>query len=558
MVSLLWLFCLAVLAAAQGPPPGISIPTDGATGPPPNLDFLTPPGTNLADDRGPALIAISVLGVVVSGFFVALRLYRTVQIKKFRGDDHLIVVAMLFHLATVAITIASVHYGEGKHIAAITNLDYRTKAMKLSIITQFIGSFAIVFAKISVGATLLQLKLGRTFDVLVVICLFIATVGNFFASIVVFAGCRTRYLFYTGRDLPCLGVETFGPSTIFRAAGNVLVDTVFVLAPMWFLRKIKLTPRDRLAMNLLLSFIFTYVLCEGCTSNLLTDLSATVFAIANAVKVRDSLRNGIDMTWNTALVVCFQIAEVSLCIMAASLPSIRHMLGRRFPKQWRFWHTNSSSSGSSNPSKNSITKTITSTFRRSANQPQLQPPHFSNSLRDSADPSNMAGHHHQRSGSQIPLTSIFDYERHNAYRDSSRPRPLARIDYRLSEPFSPVSPTKVEFANDHRDPLPNDEPDGEKGWPLQDEEEKGIISANEREGSSSDEWTISPGSYQGHAWERQCMAEVDGSASCQCFPSQHTAGTRHGVAELEARNGEERRNFPDRNYADHYWGPRHM
>ncbi|KAF4554378.1 Hypothetical protein D9617_4g001320 [Elsinoe fawcettii] len=518
---------MAASAAAQGPPPGVDTsvgPPPGvvipADGPPPSFDFLTPPGTNLAASRAPALLATSILTTILAAGFVAVRIYRTFQIKRFRGDDHLIVLSLIFHLATNAIIWASIRYGEGKHVGAITNAEHRTLALKLSIICQFVGTFAIVFAKVSVGATLLQLKLGRSFDIMVVVCLIIATFGNFFAAIVVLAGCRTRYLFYTGRDLPCVPLDLFPVSTYFRAGGNILVDAVFVFAPMWFLRKIQLTPRDRLAMQVLLSFIFT----------------ATVFAIANAVKVRDTLRNGIDMTWNTALILCFQCSEVSFCIMAACLPAIRHMLGKRFPKRWRFWQ-------GTNPHSTSISKSnnrMSWFFRRNDGQPRFLAAHIPSysSNRNSGESHIMAAKH-QNDHRYIPM-SIFDREKaivdeDDEYYTPRHPEPTAKIDSRLSTPFSPTSPTKVEFASEYRNTLRAQDDPTDK-WPLHGNDEKPILSAagHEVEGSSSgSEWTMSAGDHHAQRWSENTGQGVESIVSPMTPVAAAELDARH-IAELEA------------------------
>ncbi|KAG8628807.1 hypothetical protein KVT40_002672 [Elsinoe batatas] len=524
-MSVLLLAFMASFAAAQGPPPGtfaaggpppgVDVPVNGQTGPPPGFDFLMPAGTDLTESRAPALVTVSVIGTIFATAFVAIRIYRTVQIRRFRGDDHLILASIIFHLATNALIFSSIHYGEGKHIGTITNSDHRTMAMKLSIIVQFVGTFSIVLAKISVGATLLQLKLGKAFDVLVVVCLIIATVGNFFASLVVLGGCRTRYLFYTGRDLPCAPLILFPVSTYFRATSNILVDAVFVFAPMWFLREIQLTPRDRLAMQVLLSFIF----------------SATIFAVVNAAKIQGTLRNGIDMTWNTALILCFQCAEVSFCIMAACLPAIRHMLGKRFPKRWRFWQTMNSMTNSTS----SGTHRGKSWFlRRGEGKPQFMAPNMPGyNKRDSGETHIMTTKAQRNEHKYVPM-SIFDREKaivdedDEHYAASQQPR---RNDFRLSEPFTPTSPTKVAFANEYRNTLRAQNRDVEK-YPMQAEDEKPIFMVGRREsraGSSGSEWTESPDHHRGQHW----AGSSDNGESSVVSPMSASATN---LAELDARH----------------------
>ncbi|PNS15093.1 hypothetical protein CAC42_2322 [Sphaceloma murrayae] len=494
MLFFLFLSAAVVVAAQGGPPPGIPT-TAASTTPQSGPDVLSPPGADLDANRAPGLLAASIIGTLLAAGFVGLRIWRTIEIKKFRGDDHLIAFSMFFHLATTITIFVSVGYGEGKHVAAIPE-DHRLTALRLTIITQCIGAIALVLAKISVGATLLQLKLGRTFDVLVVVCLVVAAVGNFLNSIVVFGGCRTRHLFYTGRDLPCIPVQFFAASTWLRAAGNVLADTFFVVAPIWFLRKIRLTPRDRIAMHLLLSFIFT----------------ATVFAVANAITVRDSLRNGIDMTWNTAIVLCFQSAEVSFCIMAACLPSIRHMLGSRFPQRWRFWHPLSSADLRSTTSR-------TGPFARRHSSPGATICGLPFRKRGTAADASVGPKIDTlRSLHQDDLQVVAAYPTGGG---------RGKMDFPLPSPRAP-SPTRLAFAKEYRRMLRSD---GETGWPLRgsSEDEKAFFDGRDRDDGGSSSWSVSEG-------EREMASPGTGRVGLFPFASvDRRGGNGGGLAELEAQ-----------------------
>jgi len=60
---------------------------------------------------------------------------------------------------------------------------------------------------------------------------------------------------FTGEVAPCIPSGDTRVASYVQAAANILTDFTFVFAPEYFLRSVKLSSRDRMAVRCLLGFM---------------------------------------------------------------------------------------------------------------------------------------------------------------------------------------------------------------------------------------------------------------------------------------------------------------
>ncbi|KAF2156380.1 hypothetical protein K461DRAFT_318943 [Myriangium duriaei CBS 260.36] len=272
-------------------------------------------------NRGPAVVAGSVICTVLAACFVGLRVWRSVHIKRLRWDDALIVLSTVLLTVSTIVAIIAVSYGEGHHVWDISEHQLMLSALRLTLVDSILNKFALSMAKISVCITLVQINLGSTCNTLLIFGTFLGSVGNFLVALDLAAGCNTSWVLRKSILPHCLPVSMFVWTSIFRGAVNVFQDVIDVVVPIWFLRYVGIIHRDRRAIQIMLCFL----------------LVASAFAITTAVLVPQNLTDVEDMTWRSAQMLCLDPAETAVSIMAACLPAIRQVMTKHLPERWQIW-----------------------------------------------------------------------------------------------------------------------------------------------------------------------------------------------------------------------------
>jgi len=254
-------------------------------------------GGSATGDRGPVLMAVTITFTVASLLFVILRLIRNVKIQKFGWDDALLVFSMLLNLATNGLLIAAAMFGDGEHLWNIHDQTNLAQAMKLPLISQPLSAFTLFFVKASVGTTLLLFGLSRRFNIVIILGIVLAFIGNIAAAITIIGSCHgpsggSSYnpaIPHAGNvNSHCLPAISATIGSYFQAACNITVDITFVVAPVLALRSVKLRSRDRFAINFFLSLMFL----------------ATIACIVKVALVPALLGTISDLTWASVPVSC--------------------------------------------------------------------------------------------------------------------------------------------------------------------------------------------------------------------------------------------------------------
>lgn len=209
-------------------------------------------------DRSGGLIALVVVCCFLCVTFVGLRMIRAWKIRTFRLEDGVILSALVLILVPSILNAVATRYGSGKHISAIPTQDLYW-ATRLPLVAAPILGVDVFLAKLSVGLTLMHLDISRTYKLCVAFGVFISFVGNLFYIIALSNTCRPTdaRAGTTPLDQHCFSLNTAAVASYTQASCNIFTDIALVVIPLWYLRKVRLSSRDRAALNVLLYLMLT-------------------------------------------------------------------------------------------------------------------------------------------------------------------------------------------------------------------------------------------------------------------------------------------------------------
>lgn len=214
-----------------------------------------------AGDKGPAIIAISVLAILFTTICVGVRAYRMCKIELRRVEDSLLVIAYLILTAYCLMLAASVHWGLGKHLSDIPK-PYIMKAMKKMEDAGQLQALPLIFAKISIGLSLSHLRISRIYTALIVSATCIAIAGNLQNIVIIAILCPSSAADPMGehvRGKICVPLLDIPASCYAQGAANIVADLLFVMVPILYVRKVKFERRDKNVLYGILGFMLTYV-----------------------------------------------------------------------------------------------------------------------------------------------------------------------------------------------------------------------------------------------------------------------------------------------------------
>lgn len=174
-------------------------------------------------DASAALLDSTIVLTVVGAVFVSARLWvRFCSTKAHSWDDYFIAGSLVgcpqvktsrdmkqkltsdiqaASLVSMALTIVMVHYGYGKTIGLLKPSQI-ANAMKFSNFAILVNGFAMAFLKISIGASLLRLQLGKGMVWIVWCSIFVSVAANGLVIVGTLFGCRPLAAVWDRRLMP--------------------------------------------------------------------------------------------------------------------------------------------------------------------------------------------------------------------------------------------------------------------------------------------------------------------------------------------------------------------
>ncbi|KAF2001363.1 hypothetical protein P154DRAFT_619388 [Amniculicola lignicola CBS 123094] len=284
---------------------------------------LTDRRSNVASVRIANIILITLVGLIVG-----LRLFvRAYLLRKIFIDDVLIIIATIFTLVLSSVCLAATNHGLGTHVwlLGVAEIFATVKrCVQFLYVCQVFYACAIAFTKLSIIASYLRFVHDRFFR-LTMFLTGLIVIGLWLTGIfVVIFQCSpvSGAWDFENPDRKCIDfIEYLYASSVI----SVAIDVVLCILPCPYLWKLKMPLKQRIILCLLFGI----------------GLVACVAGIVRITKL-DTLI-ALDVTFGSVLCLNLSVVECSLGIVCVSIPALRPLAGKIFPKAFRSNVSNHSS-----------------------------------------------------------------------------------------------------------------------------------------------------------------------------------------------------------------------
>ncbi|KAJ5327492.1 hypothetical protein MYU51_009151 [Penicillium brevicompactum] len=263
--------------------------------------------------RGRRALVVTAVLTAFSVVIVAMRLYARLGLMKITGrEDWAILISLFFSIIYLALVAAQFHYSMGVHSALLSShvLQQQLKCLWAAI-PMYNASLA--FTKFSILFQYLRIFPGRPFRIACYVVMAIVAAYSSWAIVSGYVNCVPVAKFWN-HDLPgnCLNFEAVW---FFNASMNIATDVALLMLPMPLLSQLQLPRMQKCA----LIGIFAIGVLVVVTSILRL---SSLREVANSP---DTSYSNVDAAYWTA-------AECNVAIICASLPFLRPIISRIFPK----------------------------------------------------------------------------------------------------------------------------------------------------------------------------------------------------------------------------------
>ncbi|PTU22020.1 hypothetical protein P175DRAFT_0508898 [Aspergillus ochraceoroseus IBT 24754] len=290
------------------PPPEVM-----ATWPKPN--YINP------QCQGPQLRIFSVILLALSVTMVGSRLWVRIHIKRSAGWDDWIMICALPFLITITVLVnRGTDYGWGYHL-----WDYKIEWQKPSMMLNFICQ--VLFTTIM---TLVKLSILLSYLRFLTVPLFRYMNWTMIALVLAWGSGMLSYTYFIALFLACSPLEAYWDIGAFQTATcdneqsrslsftitNLITDILIVLIPIRTFWMLKLPTREKLLLTGLMSL-------------------GLLACIASAIRIYYAYRmfyGSYDVSWEVYQVWFWILVEINLAVICASMPTLRPLTQRYFPK----------------------------------------------------------------------------------------------------------------------------------------------------------------------------------------------------------------------------------
>ncbi|KAH9908437.1 hypothetical protein F4778DRAFT_776737 [Xylariomycetidae sp. FL2044] len=271
----------------------------------------------MSDDvpnRGPLINGVCWTLVLLSALFLGLRLH--VKVSQHRGlwwDDYICTAAWICQLISISLISANVTLGFGKHSAdlKLTLDEVVTMSLRGAINGLFL-TLGAAWSKTSFGVMLLRLTTGWAQGWLkTLIIVLLITLNAFLYTTVItnFLDCNPpEKTWNPAVDGTCWPDHIHVSIDIASAVYSAFCDLIFATIPWFVVANLQMKMREKIGVGVAMSL----------------GIFAAATGIARAVTLFN-LQNQ-DFTYNGGDIVIWSIVEISMTIIAASIPVLRTFL----------------------------------------------------------------------------------------------------------------------------------------------------------------------------------------------------------------------------------------
>ncbi|KAH6889830.1 hypothetical protein B0T10DRAFT_513027 [Thelonectria olida] len=268
-------------------------------------------------NKSPLFINITIIFGVLSGVFIAARIASKIAIahSDFGLDDVFIILTLICGIPSTAMNIhGTAGHGEGKDIWTI-EFDTLTKFFFYFWLLEVFYFAQVVLLKMSLLFFYLRIFPGPPQKLLWGTVIFNAIFGLIFTFLAAFQ-CTPVSFFWTNWDGEhhgtCLNVNGIGWA---NAAISIAIDIWMLAIPLWQLRSLKLHWKKKI----------------GVAAMFVVGTFVTVVSIVRLQFIVD-LGSSTNPTYDQTEVSIWSTIEINVGIICASMPSLRILMVRLFPR----------------------------------------------------------------------------------------------------------------------------------------------------------------------------------------------------------------------------------
>ncbi|KAL4781109.1 hypothetical protein BJX76DRAFT_24540 [Aspergillus varians] len=266
----------------------------------------------MVETQGPRVAGVAIAFGAITFVVIILRLFaRIFVLERMGADDYLIIVACCFSWAFSMVTVVSVHYGLGKHIADVDPNGMVTYGLSVWLSSMFyLASLGFVKTSVCWFYTRLGDKyLTRMSFVMFGIISCQATANVLTAAF----QCRPiAKAWDAALEGTCVHINAF---YLANAALNILTDLLTYTLPIRVILHLHMPRKQKIALGL--------ILCLG--------LFACVSSIIRITYIPEMLIS-TDATWAISSAMYWSVIEINIGILAASIPSFKAIASRFLPR----------------------------------------------------------------------------------------------------------------------------------------------------------------------------------------------------------------------------------
>ncbi|TGO66335.1 hypothetical protein BOTNAR_0063g00170 [Botryotinia narcissicola] len=257
-------------------------------------------------DLSPLIFRLNLSLLIVSTLALIFRLIARAQgAWNYGWDDWTMLLAWIFSAVKFGISIAAIHYGEGRHIYYIPVAEAE-RTLYFVYISEFISLLAICFVKVSVALFLLRIGNLRRWLKLSLLANSALLVGSTFAFLIVLL-VQCRPIIANWNLLAKAHAKCISPDTLIDVS-YLTTDLVCAALPFPILWDLKISQRTKHSVRL--------VMCLG--------FIAAICGIVRITHVKD-LAGTNDPTYSSVQLGLWTAAELYTGIIVGSLPPCRKL-----------------------------------------------------------------------------------------------------------------------------------------------------------------------------------------------------------------------------------------
>ncbi|KAH9904259.1 hypothetical protein F4778DRAFT_731811 [Xylariomycetidae sp. FL2044] len=288
----------------------------------------------MADDNGPRLLAACWSLAVIAGIFLSLRIYcKCIRGRGLWWDDHLMTIAWVCLLISVAINSYIVSLGFGRHIDTVTDENLKTINLNTILVATF-GIMATSLSKTSFAVTLYRIITNKWMKGFITFIIITINVTMNLVWIFGLSKCTPREKVWDS-SVPgtCWDMTRLNQYQLFAAYYSSILDFVLAFLPWPVLMGMVMLRREKIGIAVAMSM----------------GAIAGIAGIVKAVMVTSI--TSPDITYDRVDLTIWTLAEPAVTIMAASLPVLR-MLYRELKSSGKSYFKSKSKGGTQTAKSN--------------------------------------------------------------------------------------------------------------------------------------------------------------------------------------------------------------